>query len=44
MIQVNLLLRVLAFVCFLLAALGISSRVNLQALGLTFWVASTFII
>ena len=44
MIQLGFLFRVIAFICFLLAAIGVSSRVNLEALGLAFWVASTFVI
>jgi hypothetical protein len=33
-----LLLLLLAFVCFVLAAVGVPSRVNFVALGLMFWV------
>lgn len=44
MITINLLLLILAFVCFLLAALNIpSSRVSLTPLGLAFWVLSILI-
>lgn len=38
MITTQAILLILAFVCFLMAALGLSSRVNLVALGLAFWV------
>ena len=31
-------LLALAFGCFVLAALGVAARVNLQAAGLAFWV------
>ncbi len=34
---VQTVLIVLALICFLLSALGVSSRVNLQSLGLFFW-------
>lgn len=40
MITIQAILLILAFVCFLMAALGLSSRVNLVALGLAFWVLS----
>lgn len=33
-----LLLLLLSFVCFILAAVGVPSRVNFVALGLMFWV------
>jgi hypothetical protein len=43
-ITVNLLLLILAFICFLAAAISWSvSRVNLTALGLAFWVLSLLI-
>ena len=35
---VDLILYILAAVCFALAALGVPSRVNLLALGLLSWV------
>lgn len=37
-ITLTTLLLVLAFICFILAAVGVSSRVNLVALGLALWV------
>jgi len=41
MISVDVVLLVLALVCFLGAAVNVSSpRVNLVAAGLAFWVAS----
>jgi len=41
MISVDVVLLILAFVCFLAAAFNVSSpRVNLVAAGLAFWVAS----
>jgi hypothetical protein len=40
----TLVFLVFAFVCFVLAAVGVSSgRVNLVAAGLAFWVASQFL-
>ena len=35
---VQFVLLVVAAVCFLLAAIGVVSRINLIALGLLFWV------
>lgn len=43
MITVQILLLVLAFVCFLINAIGVSARVNLESLGLAFWVLSLLI-
>lgn len=37
------ILLLLAFVCFVLSALGVGSRVNLQSLGLALWVLGMFI-
>jgi hypothetical protein len=37
---IGLLCAVLAFVCFVLAAFGVSARVNLTALGLAFYVVA----
>lgn len=36
--MITLILLVFAFVCFVLAAVGVQSRVNLIAAGLAFWV------
>lgn len=38
MVSLTLILLVLAFICFVLAALGVGGRVNLVAAGLAFWV------
>jgi hypothetical protein len=38
MIALNLIFIVLAFVCFLLATIGVPARVNLIALGLAFYM------
>ena len=44
MITLNLLLLICAFVCFLLAAAGVSvRRVNFTALGLALWVLTLII-
>lgn len=44
MITLQLLLLILAFVCFVLSALGVpSSRLNLQSLGLALWVVTLII-
>jgi len=36
--MIALILYVVAFVCFVLAALGVGGRVNLIAVGLALWV------
>jgi len=39
MITVNMLCLLLAFICFVLSAIGVpATRVNLQSAGLAFWV------
>ena len=38
MFTINALLLLLAFICFLLSAVGVASRINLQSLGLALWV------
>jgi uncharacterized membrane protein required for colicin V production len=44
MMTIDLVLLIVACVCFLAAALGVSSpRVNLVAAGLALWVASILI-
>lgn len=44
MINVNIILLIIAFICLLLAALNIpSNRVSLGWLGLSFWVLSLLI-
>jgi len=40
MITIALLLAVLALVCFVGAALGVASRINLVAAGLALWLLS----
>jgi hypothetical protein len=37
-ITINLILLILALACFIVSAAGVSARVNLQSLGLAFWV------
>jgi hypothetical protein len=41
--MITIILLVLAFVCFLLAAAGVPSRVNFGWLGLALWVATQFV-
>jgi hypothetical protein len=44
MLSVRILLLLLAFICFVLSALGVpSSRVNLQSLGLALWVVTLLV-
>ena len=43
MASVHLLLLVVAFLLFALAAVGIPSRVNLTAAGLALWVLSLIV-
>lgn len=43
MISIHLILLVLAFLCFVLAAFGVPSRVNLTAAGLALWVLSILV-
>jgi hypothetical protein len=38
MIGLQLLCFILAIICFLLAAFGVSARVNLVAVGLALWL------
>jgi len=44
MITVHNLLLVVAFVLFVLAAVGVPSRMNLTAAGLAVWVASLLVV
>jgi hypothetical protein len=44
MVTIVLLLRFVAFLLFVCAAVGVPARVNLQALGLAVWVASLFVV
>lgn len=41
--MITMLLLLLAFVCFTLAAFGVSSRLNLVAVGLALWVLTELI-
>lgn len=44
MITIRLALLLIAFICFLLTALGVSApRINLLGLGLAFWVLAVVI-
>ncbi len=43
MSPVQPILLVLALICFVLSAIGISSRFNLTAVGLAFWVLDLLI-
>ena len=43
MTWVTLVLLIVAFVLFVLAAAGVPSRANLTALGLAFWVLSQIV-
>ena len=44
MITVHLILLLIAFICFLLTALGVSApRINLLGLGLALWVLAVLI-
>lgn len=44
MIGIHLLLLILAFICFILAAFGVpTNRVNTLGLGLAFWVLTLII-
>lgn len=41
---INLILEILAVICFFVAAIGVPvSRVNLIALGLFFWLLSSMV-
>lgn len=41
--SIDLLLLIAAFICFVLTALGVNSRVNLAALGLALWVLTLIV-
>ena len=43
MVPLNTLLLALAFLCFVLAAIGISSRINLIGAGLALWLLTILI-
>ncbi len=38
--MITLILLIAALICFIVAAIGVSSRVNLVAAGLACWVAT----
>lgn len=44
MVTMMVALRLLAFICFILAAVGVTSRVNLVALGLAIWMLSLLVL
>jgi hypothetical protein len=44
MINIHTFLMVAAFVCFMLAAFGVSSKVQFTPLGLALWVLSILIV
>lgn len=42
--SIHLLILLLAFLCFVLSAIGVpSSRVNLQSLGLALWILTMLV-
>jgi len=41
--SLDFILLVLGFICFVLAAAGVTSRINLVALGLAFWILTAII-
>jgi hypothetical protein len=43
MLTLVVILRVLAFLCFVLAAFGVPSKVNLTAAGLALWMLSLLV-
>lgn len=43
MITITAILLILAFICFVLSAIGTATRLNLTALGLAFWILSLLI-
>ena len=43
MVTVEIILLVAAFVLFLLASVGVSSRINLTAAGLACWVLASLL-
>jgi len=44
MIHVRTILLIVAFISFLLSAIGVQSRVNLTSLGLALWVLSLLVV
>ena len=43
MVTIDLVLLILALVCFIIAAAGVPSRVNLIAAGLALWMLSIIV-
>ncbi len=43
MLSLRLVLLLLAFLCFVLSAIGVTSRINLIGLGLALWVLTLFL-
>lgn len=41
--NIDMVLLVVALICFILSAIGVPSKINLQSLGLAFWVLSLLI-
>jgi hypothetical protein len=41
--SINIILLIVALVLFLVAAIGVPSRINLVAAGLAFWVLSLLV-
>lgn len=41
--SIKLLLLIGAFICFVLAAIGVQSKINLTALGLALWVLTAIV-
>jgi hypothetical protein len=43
MVSLHALLLILAFLCFVLAAVGVSARINLVGAGLALWVLTLLV-
>jgi len=43
MVTINVLLLLIAFVCFVIGAMSVPVRVNIVAVGLAAWVASVLV-
>ncbi len=44
MLSIRLVLLVCGFLCFVLSAIGVSARINLQSAGLACWIATAFLV
>ena len=44
MVTLNLILLILALMCFVASAAGVPSRINLQSLGLALWILAVMLI